>query len=263
MYLTGSRQTSRLLLNVLFFLSFCWLIASVFLQAGDIEAQDDLALALSRGLELDTQRSSRDSIQCSSGYSTQTNTPCCSEDTIPSQGSTLTSSLLLFNLLASYHTSRGWVHTLLISLFVSFQYQTTTTSQWLETQSLSSSSLTLISPPPSPETVISLSPTDVCSRPNAQPPQRGYPAVRYLILARGSTTRGLIPPHQSTQALMHLLLLHSTLLRLQVTILATFLMLVIKYRDHQFPKCLSSHFYRPRSSYCDPWSCHDPPHAFI
>ncbi|XP_063342384.1 protein MTSS 1-like isoform X6 [Pelmatolapia mariae] len=52
---------------------------------GDIEAQDDLALALSRGLELDTQRSSRDSIQCSSGYSTQTNTPCCSEDTIPSQ----------------------------------------------------------------------------------------------------------------------------------------------------------------------------------
>lgn len=52
---------------------------------GDIEAQDDLTLVLSRGLELDTQRSSRDSIQCSSGYSTQTNTPCCSEDTIPSQ----------------------------------------------------------------------------------------------------------------------------------------------------------------------------------
>uniref|UniRef100_A0A3P8T558 MTSS I-BAR domain containing 1 n=1 Tax=Amphiprion percula TaxID=161767 RepID=A0A3P8T558_AMPPE len=54
--------------------------------AGHIEAHDELALALSRGLELDTQRSSRDSIQCSSGYSTQTNTPCCSEDTIPSQG---------------------------------------------------------------------------------------------------------------------------------------------------------------------------------
>uniref|UniRef100_A0A665TEV2 Protein MTSS 1-like n=1 Tax=Echeneis naucrates TaxID=173247 RepID=A0A665TEV2_ECHNA len=53
--------------------------------AGDIEAHEELALALSRGLELDTQRSSRDSIQCSSGYSTQTNTPCCSEDTIPSQ----------------------------------------------------------------------------------------------------------------------------------------------------------------------------------
>ncbi|XP_077127315.1 protein MTSS 1 isoform X6 [Ranitomeya variabilis] len=46
---------------------------------------DDLALALSRGLQLDTQRSSRDSLQCSSGYSTQTTTPCCSEDTIPSQ----------------------------------------------------------------------------------------------------------------------------------------------------------------------------------
>ncbi|XP_073340663.1 protein MTSS 1-like isoform X4 [Pagrus major] len=55
------------------------------LKAGDIQAHEELALALSRGLELDTQRSSRDSIQCSSGYSTQTNTPCCSEDTIPSQ----------------------------------------------------------------------------------------------------------------------------------------------------------------------------------
>ncbi|KAM6909789.1 protein MTSS 1-like isoform 8-T8 [Xenentodon cancila] len=55
------------------------------LKVGDIEAHEELALALSRGLDLDTQRSSRDSIQCSSGYSTQTNTPCCSEDTIPSQ----------------------------------------------------------------------------------------------------------------------------------------------------------------------------------
>uniref|UniRef100_A0A3B4C1I7 IMD domain-containing protein n=1 Tax=Pygocentrus nattereri TaxID=42514 RepID=A0A3B4C1I7_PYGNA len=45
----------------------------------------ELALALSCGLQLDTQRSSRDSLQCSSGYSTQTTTPCCSEDTIPSQ----------------------------------------------------------------------------------------------------------------------------------------------------------------------------------
>ncbi|XP_029928347.1 protein MTSS 1-like isoform X2 [Myripristis murdjan] len=54
-------------------------------KAGDIESHEELALALSRGLQLDTQRSSRDSIQCSSGYSTQTNTPCCSEDTIPSQ----------------------------------------------------------------------------------------------------------------------------------------------------------------------------------
>ncbi|XP_033958038.1 protein MTSS 1-like isoform X6 [Pseudochaenichthys georgianus] len=55
------------------------------LKAGELEAHEELALALARGLELDTQRSSRDSIQCSSGYSTQTNTPCCSEDTIPSQ----------------------------------------------------------------------------------------------------------------------------------------------------------------------------------
>ncbi|XP_069776986.1 protein MTSS 1-like isoform X2 [Narcine bancroftii] len=51
----------------------------------EVESHEELALALSRGLQLDTQRSSRDSLQCSSGYSTQTTTPCCSEDTIPSQ----------------------------------------------------------------------------------------------------------------------------------------------------------------------------------
>ncbi|XP_036394654.1 protein MTSS 1-like isoform X2 [Megalops cyprinoides] len=53
----------------------------------DMEAHEELALALAltRGLQLDMQRSSRDSLQCSSGYSTQTTTPCCSEDTIPSQ----------------------------------------------------------------------------------------------------------------------------------------------------------------------------------
>ncbi|XP_006879364.1 PREDICTED: metastasis suppressor protein 1 isoform X4 [Elephantulus edwardii] len=51
----------------------------------EMETCEELALALSRGLQLDTQRSSRDSLQCSSGYSTQTTTPCCSEDTIPSQ----------------------------------------------------------------------------------------------------------------------------------------------------------------------------------
>ncbi|XP_018079439.1 protein MTSS 1 isoform X7 [Xenopus laevis] len=55
-------------------------------QGEETEAtNEELALALSRGLQLDTQRSSRDSLQCSSGYSTQTTTPCCSEDTIPSQ----------------------------------------------------------------------------------------------------------------------------------------------------------------------------------
>ncbi|XP_048796220.1 protein MTSS 1 isoform X9 [Lagopus muta] len=52
----------------------------------EMEPCEELALALTRGLQLDTQRSSRDSLQCSSGYSTQTTTPCCSEDTIPSQG---------------------------------------------------------------------------------------------------------------------------------------------------------------------------------
>ncbi|XP_053571321.1 protein MTSS 1 isoform X3 [Bombina bombina] len=59
--------------------------ASTDKQGEEGEACDDLALALNRGLQLDTQRSSRDSLQCSSGYSTQTTTPCCSEDTIPSQ----------------------------------------------------------------------------------------------------------------------------------------------------------------------------------
>ncbi|XP_064010326.1 protein MTSS 1 isoform X3 [Pogoniulus pusillus] len=54
-------------------------------QGEEMEACEELTLALARGLQLDTQRSSRDSLQCSSGYSTQTTTPCCSEDTIPSQ----------------------------------------------------------------------------------------------------------------------------------------------------------------------------------
>ncbi|XP_072523572.1 protein MTSS 1-like isoform X2 [Salminus brasiliensis] len=44
------------------------------------EAHEELAVCLSRGLSLDIPRS-RDSVQGSSGYSTQTNTPCCSEDT--------------------------------------------------------------------------------------------------------------------------------------------------------------------------------------
>ncbi|XP_064839718.1 protein MTSS 1-like isoform X3 [Oncorhynchus masou masou] len=51
----------------------------------EAEVHEELALALARGLQLDIQRSSRDSLQCSSGYSTQNTTPCCSEDTIPSQ----------------------------------------------------------------------------------------------------------------------------------------------------------------------------------
>uniref|UniRef100_A0A4W4E718 IMD domain-containing protein n=1 Tax=Electrophorus electricus TaxID=8005 RepID=A0A4W4E718_ELEEL len=45
-----------------------------------ISPHEELAVCLKRGLSLDIPRSSRDSVQGSSGYSTQTNTPCCSED---------------------------------------------------------------------------------------------------------------------------------------------------------------------------------------
>ncbi|XP_024154135.1 protein MTSS 1 isoform X3 [Oryzias melastigma] len=47
---------------------------------GEREAHEELARVLARGLHLDIQGSSRDSLQGSSGYSSQTNTPCCSED---------------------------------------------------------------------------------------------------------------------------------------------------------------------------------------
>ncbi|XP_057191259.1 protein MTSS 2 isoform X2 [Triplophysa rosa] len=50
-------------------------------------AASDLAMVLTRGLSMEQQNNSRDSLQYSSGYSTQTTTPSCSEDTIPSQGS--------------------------------------------------------------------------------------------------------------------------------------------------------------------------------
>lgn len=46
-------------------------------------AREQLALTLGT-LHSDTSRSSRDSLHCSSGYSTQTTTPSCSEDTIHS-----------------------------------------------------------------------------------------------------------------------------------------------------------------------------------
>uniref|UniRef100_H3CM60 MTSS I-BAR domain containing 1 n=1 Tax=Tetraodon nigroviridis TaxID=99883 RepID=H3CM60_TETNG len=46
-------------------------------------AQDQLTLTLA-ALTSDAPRSSRDSLHCSSGYSTQTTTPSCSEDTIHS-----------------------------------------------------------------------------------------------------------------------------------------------------------------------------------
>ncbi|KAL7381839.1 hypothetical protein ABVT39_012171 [Epinephelus coioides] len=58
---------------------------SVTSSKEDKEAHEELARALARGLQLDIHGSSRDSLQGSSGYSSQTNTPCCSEDTIPSQ----------------------------------------------------------------------------------------------------------------------------------------------------------------------------------
>ncbi|XP_028841155.1 protein MTSS 1-like isoform X2 [Denticeps clupeoides] len=53
-----------------------------------IQTHEDLATALSRGLQLNSHAplSSRASQHGSSGYSTQTTTPSCSEDTIPSQG---------------------------------------------------------------------------------------------------------------------------------------------------------------------------------
>ncbi|XP_069388846.1 protein MTSS 2 isoform X4 [Paralichthys olivaceus] len=50
-------------------------------------AASDLAMVLTRGLSVEQQKNSRDSLQYSSGYSTETTTPSCSEDTIPSQGS--------------------------------------------------------------------------------------------------------------------------------------------------------------------------------
>uniref|UniRef100_A0A3Q3MT14 MTSS I-BAR domain containing 2 n=1 Tax=Labrus bergylta TaxID=56723 RepID=A0A3Q3MT14_9LABR len=46
-----------------------------------------LAMVLTRGLSMEQQKSNRDSLHYSSGYSTETTTPSCSEDTIPSQGS--------------------------------------------------------------------------------------------------------------------------------------------------------------------------------
>lgn len=65
-----------------------WEFACVVLQHGEplSPAASTLAMVLTRGLSMEQQKSSRDSLQYSSGYSTQTNTPSCSEDTIPSQG---------------------------------------------------------------------------------------------------------------------------------------------------------------------------------
>ncbi|XP_029985766.1 protein MTSS 1-like [Sphaeramia orbicularis] len=51
----------------------------------DQDPHEDLVRALTRGLQLDLHGSSRDSVQGSSGYNSQTNTPCCSEDAITAQ----------------------------------------------------------------------------------------------------------------------------------------------------------------------------------
>uniref|UniRef100_A0A7N8X0R6 MTSS I-BAR domain containing 2b n=1 Tax=Mastacembelus armatus TaxID=205130 RepID=A0A7N8X0R6_9TELE len=66
-----------------------FLFANFQLNHGEevLPAASDLAMVLTRGLSMEQQKSSRDSLQYSSGYSTETTTPSCSEDTIPSQGS--------------------------------------------------------------------------------------------------------------------------------------------------------------------------------
>lgn len=65
-----------------------WNVFIYFSQHGDevSPAASDLAMVLTRGLSMEQQKSNRDSLQYSSGYSTETTTPSCSEDTIPSQG---------------------------------------------------------------------------------------------------------------------------------------------------------------------------------
>lgn len=63
--------------------------SSLSAQSGP--AQNQLTLTLA-ALNSEAPRSSRDSLHCSSGYSTQTTTPSCSEDTIHSHGKTFTVS---------------------------------------------------------------------------------------------------------------------------------------------------------------------------
>lgn len=80
--------------------------------------------------------------------------------------------------------------------------QTTTISRWPGIRSLSSCILTLTSPPPSPETVTSVSPTDSCSRASGRPPQPACPAHRLITMGRGPTLQGPTPPHPSTPGLI-------------------------------------------------------------
>uniref|UniRef100_A0A4W5PCH9 MTSS I-BAR domain containing 1 n=1 Tax=Hucho hucho TaxID=62062 RepID=A0A4W5PCH9_9TELE len=53
-------------------------------RARAMSTSGKLALTLGVGLNSEAPHTSRDSLHCSSGYSTQTTTPSCSEDTIPS-----------------------------------------------------------------------------------------------------------------------------------------------------------------------------------
>ncbi|XP_029550993.1 protein MTSS 2 isoform X2 [Salmo trutta] len=52
-------------------------------RARTMSTSGKLALTLGGGLNSEAPHTSRDSLHCSSGYSTQTTTPSCSEDTIP------------------------------------------------------------------------------------------------------------------------------------------------------------------------------------
>lgn len=103
-------------------------------------------------------------------------------------------------------TARRPTHPAALKTQYHHKCQTMTISQWPEIRSLSSSTWTLTSRPPSPETATSVSPTDSCSRANGQPPQPACPAHRLLTTDRGPTLQGPIPPHLSTLGLILLLL---------------------------------------------------------
>ncbi len=84
-------------------------------------AASDLAMVLTRGLSMEQQKSSRDSLQYSSGYSTQTNTPSCSEDTIPSQGNAQ-SQISTRSLQRPVHTKNNKYNTNYIIIHTQFFY---------------------------------------------------------------------------------------------------------------------------------------------
>ncbi len=85
-------------------------------------AASDLAMVLTRGLSMEQQKSSRDSLQYSSGYSTQTTTPSCSEDTIPSQGNTQ-SKISMCSLQRHVHTKNDNYNANYISVHTNVYYK--------------------------------------------------------------------------------------------------------------------------------------------